>query len=268
MNNKLFKRIVAAAASAVMLGSCAFATTLSNVGYVDGAGNVGTLSFTYNNGDADKVTYVAYAATKAAAGTDANAVEVNGTKYVLGEMVAINQFDNLAAATADTAETVPVDSTKLANADAIVLKSGDSKGSPVAVEAVALANEPVIEYTTALQDVTYNNIAGTIVRIYGLDTTKVVTVDGVTAKYYQQRNASGELTGKTVHIACVAKTAEPKITVADGTPVEIKFGNANGDSAINGNDLVYLSNSILNKSITGRTGTVEYTLNTMACLTK
>ena len=177
-------------------------------------------------------------------------------------MVAINQFDNLAAATADKAETVPVDSTKLATADAIVLKSGDSLGSPVAVEAVALANEPVIEYTTALQDVTYNNIAGTIVRIYGLDTTKVVTVDGVTAKYYQQRNASGELTGKTVHIACIAKTAEPKITVADGTPVEIKFGNANGDSAINGNDLVYLSNSILNKSITGRTGTIDYSLPT------
>ena len=144
MNNKLFKRIVAAAASAVMLGSCAFATNLSNVGYVAGAGNVGTLSFTYNNGEADKVTYVAYAATKAAAGTDANAVEVNGTKYVLGEMVAINQFDNLAAATADKAETVPVDSTKLANADAIVLKSGDSKGSPVAIQAVALANEPVV----------------------------------------------------------------------------------------------------------------------------
>ena len=60
-------------------------------------------------------------------------------------MVAINQFDNLAAATADaagTAETVPVDSTKLANADAIVLKSGDSKGSPVAIQAVALQAAP------------------------------------------------------------------------------------------------------------------------------
>ena len=60
-------------------------------------------------------------------------------------MVAINQLDNLAAATADaagTAETVPVDRTKLATADAIVLKSGDSKGSPVAVEAVALQTAP------------------------------------------------------------------------------------------------------------------------------
>ena len=62
-------------------------------------------------------------------------------------MVAINQFDNLtvgtdAAPAADTAETVPVDSTKLANADAIVLKSGDSLGSPVAIQAVALATTP------------------------------------------------------------------------------------------------------------------------------
>ena len=57
-------------------------------------------------------------------------------------MVAINQLDNLPAATADTAETVPVDSTKLANADAIVLKSGDSKGSPVAIQAVALQAAP------------------------------------------------------------------------------------------------------------------------------
>ena len=262
MNNKLFKRIVAAAASAVMLGSCAFATTLSNVSY-DGSADNGVLSFTYNNGAADKVTYVAYAATKATAETDANAVTVNGTKYVLGEMVAINQLDNLAAAAADAAgtpETVPVDKTKLANADAIVLKSGDSLGSPVAVEAVALQTTP--DYTTDLQDVTYNGIAGTIVRVYGLDATKVVTVDGVTAKYYQQRNASGELTGKIVHVACVAQNAKPAITVAEGTPVEIKFGDVDGNSNINSKDITYLNNCLNNKSVRTPKGTVDYALPT------
>ena len=71
-------------------------------------------------------------------------------------MVAINQFDNLAAATADaagTAETVPVDSTKLANADAIVLKSGDSLGSVVATAAVALQAAPATERTITFANV-------------------------------------------------------------------------------------------------------------------
>ena len=243
MNNKLFKRIVAAAASAVMLGSCAFATTLSNVNYVAGTGDVGNLSFTYNNGDADKVTYVAYAATKATAETDANAVEVNGTKYVLGEMVAINQLDNLPAATADAAETVPVDSTKLANADAIVLKSGDSKGSPVAIQAVALQTAP--DYTTDLQNVTYNDIAGTVVRVYGLDMTKVVTVDGVTAKYYKKTD------GSIVHVACVAQNAKPAITVAEGTPEVMLYGNANGDASVSTADATLLSRSIAGVTIRG-----------------
>lgn len=259
MNNKLFKRIVAAAASAVMLGSCAFATTLSNVSY-DGSADNGVLSFTYNNGAADKVTYVAYAATRAT-DTDTNAVTVNGTKYVLGEMVAINQLDNLAAATADAAgtpETVPVDKTKLANADAIVLKSGDSLGSAVAVEAVALQTTP--DYTTKTENVTYNGIAGTIVRVYGLDATKVVTVDGVTAKYYQQRNASGELTGKIVHVACVAQNAKPAITVAEGTPVEIKFGDVNKDGTVNFVDANEIAYSYGGKTITGRNGSKKYSL--------
>ena len=266
MNNKLFKRIVAAAASAVMLGSCAFATTLSNVGYVAGTGDVGTLSFTYNNGNADKVTYVAYAATKATAETDANAVTVNGTKYVLGEMVAINQFDNLAAAAADAAgtpETVPVDKTKLANADAIVLKSGDSLGSPVAVEAVALQTAP--DYTTATENVTYNGIAGTIVRVYGLDATKVVTVDGVTAKYYQQRNASGELTGKTVHVACVAQNATPAITVAEGTPEVMLYGDANGDREVNPTDMTQLTRMIAGVTIRGTKFSLPDDLMTLHC---
>ena len=251
MNNKLFKRIVAAAASAVMLGSCAFATTLSNVGYVDGAGNVGTLSFTYNNGDADKVTYVAYAATKATAETDANAVEVNGTKYVLGEMVAINQFDNLAAATADaagTAETVPVDSTKLANADAIVLKSGDSKGSPVATAAVALQAAPATEHT-----ITFANVQ----EGYATPTLKVADGSLVTdmlAKIADPTKAKG--TKDKLDWAFVGwytdealttkldKSAEAKIT-ADMTLyakyVQIYIvGDVNGDGKVTNTDITAL----------------------------
>ena len=244
MNNKLFKRIVAAAASAVMLGSCAFATTLSNVGYVDGAGNVGTLSFTYNNGDADKVTYVAYAATRLADGDTTSVVgytDANGTKYVLGEMVAINQFDNLAAATADKAETVPVDSTKLANADAIVLKSGDSKGSPVAIQAVALQAAPATERT-----ITFANVQ----EGYATPTLKVADGSLVTdmlAKIADPTKAKG--TGDKLDWAFVGwytdealttkldKSAEAKIT-ADMTLyakyVQVRIvGDINGDGIVN-----------------------------------
>ncbi len=60
-------------------------------------------------------------------------------------MVAINQFDGLtvgtdAAPAADTPVAVKIDKTKLTNAAAtdIVLKSGDSLGSTVAVQAIAL----------------------------------------------------------------------------------------------------------------------------------
>lgn len=260
MNNKLFKRIVAAAASAVMLGSCAFATTLSNVGYVAGTGDVGTLSFTYNNGNADKVTYVAYAATKLADGDTTSVVgytDANGTKYVLGEMVAINQFDNLTAATADaagTVETVPVDKTKLANADAIVLKSGDSLGSAVAVEAVALQTAPATERT-----ITFANVQ----EGYATPTLKVADGSLVTdmlAKIADPTKAKG--TSDKLDWAFVGwytdealttkldKSAEAKIT-ADMTLyakyVQVHIvGDVNGDGKVTNTDITALKKYMAN----------------------
>lgn len=252
MNNKLFKRIVAAAASAVMLGSCAFATTLSNVSY-DGSADNGVLSFTYNNGKADKVTYVAYAATRAT-DTDTNAVTVNGTKYVLGEMVAINQFDNLAAAAADAAgtpETVPVDKTKLANADAIVLKSGDSLGSPVAVEAVALQTAPATEHTITFANVQEGYATPTLKVADGslvtdmlakiADPTKTKTggkgdkLDWVFVGWYTDETLTTKLD----------KSAEAKIT-ADMTLYakyvqQNVFGDVNGDGKTDGNDALAIN---------------------------
>ena len=255
MNNKLFKRIVAAAASAVMLGSCAFATTLSNVSY-DGSADNGVLSFTYNNGKADKVTYVAYAATKATAETDANAVEVNGTKYVLGEMVAINQFDGLtvgtdAAPAADTPVAVKIDKTKLTNAAAtdIVLKSGDSLGSTVAVQAIALATTPV----TTERTITFANVQ----EGYATPTLKVADGSLVTdmlAKIADPTKAKG--TKDKLDWAFVGwytdealttkldKSAEAKIT-ADMTLyakyVQVYIvGDVNGDGKVTNTDITAL----------------------------
>ena len=160
----------------------------------------------------------------------------NFTKYVLGEMVAINQLDNLPAATADAAETVPVDSTKLATADAIVLKSGDSKGSPVAIQAVALQAAP--GYTVNISKASAYKNTARIVRVYGLDATKTVTIDGVDARYYT--NSDNEL----VHIAAVAKSdAEPVIGFKDETPKKIVFGDVNG----NGNSKPNLADATLFK---------------------
>ncbi len=175
-------------------------------------------------------------------------------------MVAINQLDNLAAVTADaagTAETVPVDSTKLAKADAIVLKSGDSLGSAVATAAVALQAAP--DYTTDLQNVTYNDIAGTVVRVYGLDMTKVVTVDGVTAKYYKKTD------GSIVHVACVAQNAKPAITVAEGTPEVMLYGDVNGDREVNPTDMTQLTRMIAGVTIRGTKFSLPDDLMTLHC---
>jgi len=143
MDNKIFKRIVAAAAGVAMLGTCAFATSLTTASYSDG-----TLSFDYTVADgATKVTYLAYAATVAGE-SDETFTTVDGTKYVLGNIVAVNQLDEIPET---TTESVAISADLLGEATNIVLMSGDDLGSDVALAAVATASTYTVSFEIAAE---------------------------------------------------------------------------------------------------------------------
>ena len=164
-------------------------------------------------------------------------------------MVAINQFDGLtvgtdAAPAADTPVAVKIDKTKLTNAAAtdIVLKSGDSLGSTVAVQAIALATTPV----TTERTITFANVQDG----YTTPTLKVADGSLVTdmlAKIAEPTKAKG--TSDKLDWAFVGwytdealttkldKSAEAKIT-ADMTLyakyVQVRIvGDINGDGIVN-----------------------------------
>lgn len=126
MNNKFIKRVAAVVLGVAVLSTCAFATTLSGAGYEDA-----TLSFSYAS-DADKVSYIAYAATEAEEGG-----------FTLGNIVAIGQIDDN---TGNDEVEVGISANLLGDATHIVIKSGDSDGITVAQTEV-LAVE---EYETAM----------------------------------------------------------------------------------------------------------------------
>ena len=147
MDNKLFKRIVAVAASAVMLTSSAFATVLNNVTYTEG-----NLGFSYDPQNATKVTYLAYAAREAATGETGNYTDpTNGTKYVFGEIVAVNQLDGSEVVAEGATLNVPVNSDLLVvgedAATNIVLMSGDDKSNSADTKVVTLAQTPAVKVT-------------------------------------------------------------------------------------------------------------------------
>lgn len=226
MDNKIFKRIVAAAAGVTMLGTCAFATGLTTASYEDG-----TLSFDYTVAEgATKVTYLAYAATVAGE-NDTTFTTVDGTNYVLGNIVAVNQLDEIPET---KSEAVAISADLLGEATNIVLMSGDDLGSDVALAAVAtttVPDAPTYEYNVALQNVTYNGTAATVVRITGLDPAAVsVTVDETVAKYYVNTTSSAN-----VIVACIAGTytdtaaVKELVSIAEGTTEKIIFGDATGD---------------------------------------
>lgn len=132
MNNKIVKRFAAVVLGVAVLSTCAFASTITSADYAKA-----TTTLTYNiNSTADKISYIAYAATKVADGTE-GATVVDGTSYTLGEIVAVNQIDNHTAG--DTGNTaVSIAEAKLSGATHVVLMTGDSAGAAVAKKAMAI----------------------------------------------------------------------------------------------------------------------------------
>ena len=248
MNNKLFKRIVAAAASAVMLGTCAFATTLSNEAYENGI-----LSFSYDNGAANKVTYLAYSATKIAADDTTSTVgykDANGTKYVLGEIVAIDQIDGITANAGGTV-SAKIDTSKLANKDAIILKSGDSNGTAVAPSVVSLA-APVTERTITFANVQADYATPTKKVADG--TTYAAALEGV-ADPTKARGTSDKLDWAFVGWytdAALSTKLDKNATVSADVTLYAKFiqvrinGDANGDGKISNTDITALKKKLSN----------------------
>ncbi len=105
MKVKTLKRLTALLIAVVMLSTCAFAAGLSNATYNK---EDNTINFTYEPGNAEKVTYLAYAATDA---------DGDGTLEKTDVIVAIDQIDNVPAEVADQNVSVKIDTAKLANVD-------------------------------------------------------------------------------------------------------------------------------------------------------
>lgn len=131
MNNKIVKRFAAVVLGAAVLSTCAFASEITSADYAKADA---TLTYAISS-TADKISYIAYAATKVADGTE-GATVVDSTSYTLGEIVAVNQIDDNTSGGSNG--TVSIDSAKLAGATHVVLMSGDSNGAQVAKTAMPI----------------------------------------------------------------------------------------------------------------------------------
>ena len=160
MNNKFIKRAAAVILGVCVLSTCAFAANdVTNAGYTEEST---TLSFTYGS-SADKVSYIAYAATQDAEG----ATTVGDQKYTLGDIVAVNQIDDNAGS--DTV-SVAIDAAKIGGATHIVIMSGDSAGdfgsSAVQVAAIPIEDFEYSETTSISEtEITLNDTLYTDVPI-------------------------------------------------------------------------------------------------------
>lgn len=166
MNNKIVKRFAAVVLGVAVLSTCAFASTITSADYAKA-----TTTLTYNiNSTADKISYIAYAATKVADGTE-GATVVDGTSYTLGEIVAVNQIDGHTGG--DTGNTaVSIAEAKLSGATHVVLMTGDSNGADVAKKAMAIdefAYSSTVTNSETLEvkigDVTYSNCPNVTVNV-------------------------------------------------------------------------------------------------------
>ena len=129
MNNKIVKRFAAVVLGVAVLSTCAFASTIDSADYAKT-----TTTLTYNiTSTADKISYIAYAATKTDATT---ATAIDGAYYNVSDViVAVNQIDDN---TSGSNGTVSIDSAKLNGYTHIVLMSGDSDGAVVSMKAMTI----------------------------------------------------------------------------------------------------------------------------------
>lgn len=187
MNNKIVKRFAAVVLGVAVLSTCAFASRIDSADYAKA-----NTTLTYNiYSDADKISYIAYAATKAASAE--GATEVNGTYYTLGEIVAVNQIDGHAAGnTGNTA--VSIAEAKLSGATHVVLMSGDSNGAQVAKTAMpideyaiatSIQNEDTLE--VKIGDTTYSDCPNFKVEVT-INKTGKYKVTGFTRVYNGEEN--------------------------------------------------------------------------------
>ncbi len=136
MDNKTFKRVVALVATVMMLCSCAFATTISNVNYADGV-----VSLNYEAGTgADKVLLLVKT-------NDAN-----------GAIIAANQDDDEAI---DGAFSEKIDTTKLTdNVNALYVEVGDN-GEGNSDTAIINFYTLTLVYNNGADNTTVKKVGGT-----------------------------------------------------------------------------------------------------------
>lgn len=233
MNNKFLKLASVFVAIVVML--CSFASAASIDSFVIDESRSRIDMEVHYADDATLGLYVAYAAKSVdAASAD---VVIDGAGYDLGTIISIFQAENETFLKlvnhGEPVDPTLVDITKY---DHVVLRAGDNGAASTTAAAYAYpipgAGNTQPNYTTTVQDATYNGIAAKVVRVAGLDTSVVVTVDGVTAKYYTKTD------GTTVHVACIPAAGDATaISVATGTPALMIYGDVNATVGVAATDI-------------------------------
>lgn len=172
MNNKLIKLVAVVVLSVMALGTCAFASTITDAGYSHSST---AISFTLTPAEgAEQMTYVAYAGSTG------------------GTIVAIDQVASTA-----TAQNVTIDSSKLADATQIVINSGDDKSNTSSQVVLPLAEVKVFDAVFKNKDnerrqvvvngETYQNVPLFSLKIEKLsDTAKTLSIDSLVAKAESQ----------------------------------------------------------------------------------
>lgn len=209
MNNKFLKRVAAVVLGAVVISTCAFASTVTDAGYSD-------LSLSYeisNDSGADKISYIAYA------GADEATAET---------IVAVNQIDNAGSTASDT---VSISSNLLGDSKVIVFMTGDSKGSAVDKEVVFVQDyvAATTQKNAGTNTVEFNNFTYTNVPVFDVDVTVYNGVYKITGLKAEGRDgvwAIPEITGTgTLSVKNVYVLGAPEDVVAAGiklSPVLVK----------------------------------------------
>lgn len=180
MNNKFIKRAASVVLGVAVLSTCAFAANdITGAGYSEE-----TIIFSYSS-TADKVSYIAYAATQDAEGT----TNVGGENYTLGNIVAVNQIDDNAGA---GSVSVAIDPTKLGEATHLVIMSGDSAGGYGSASVQVAIPVDDFEYTTSTEitarEVKFGETTYTDVPVVKLTITSNKTGSLAVGKLYHKYN--------------------------------------------------------------------------------
>lgn len=202
MNNKFIKRVAAVVLGVAVMSTCAFASSVTSVNYVD-AGK--TLSYEINNAaGADKISYIAYAGE---------------TEETAETIVAVNQIDDASGTASDT---VSISENLLGDSKVIVFMTGDSEGSDVDKEVVYVKDfvAATTQKNAGTNSVEFNNFTYTNVPVFDVEVTVyngTYKITGIKAEGREEAWTIPAVTGTgTLSVKNIYVLGAPEDVVAAG----------------------------------------------------